>query len=102
MIEFVIVNIDAVIGVLSALVLIGYAVVTRQWALFRASAYSLMLSAEKLMATKEGIEKMDMVLSTIWVRTPKWIRKLITEDRLEMLLQKWYDKAKNSMNEITY
>lgn len=97
MIDFVIANLDAVIALLSAIVLMGYALITRQWALLKTAAYSLMLSAERLMTTKEGIEKMDAVLEELWNRVPIWIKKAYSKERLRKDLQRWYDAARSAI-----
>lgn len=94
MIDFILSNIEAVGTALVAVILLVYAIITRQWGLVRTSALSLMLSAERLMTTKEGIEKMDWVLGEVWRKTPTWIKKVYTEDKLKEVLQKWYEDAK--------
>lgn len=94
MIDFIIANIEAVGTLIVALVVLIYAIFTKQWGAVRTAALSLMLSAERIMATKEGMEKMDWVLGEVWRKTPTWIKKVYTEDKLKEALQKWYEDAK--------
>lgn len=99
MIDFLLANIAPIGSGLVALILIVYALITRQWMVLRSAALSLMLSAEKLMKTAEGAEKMSWVLAATWERLPGWIRKFVTEETLREKLQHWYDLAKNMINE---
>lgn len=93
MLEFIIMNIDLVIGFLAALILLGWAIFTKQWTLVKATAYQTMLLAEKLMQTKEGQAKMEYVFKVVWSLTPSWILKFITEEKFRKKLQEWYDAA---------
>ena len=84
---FILANIEAVGTALVAVILLVYAIVTRQWMVLRSAALSLMLSAEKLMTTAEGSEKMEQVLAEVWFRVPGWAKRVITYDKLEIKLQ---------------
>jgi TRAP-type uncharacterized transport system fused permease subunit len=97
MIDFLLANIAPIGSGLVALILIIYALVTRQWMVLRSAALSLMLSAEKLMTTAEGSEKMEQVLAEVWFRVPGWMKKVITYDKLEIKLQEWYEAAKTAL-----
>ena len=97
MIDFIIANIEAVGTLIVALVVLIYAIFTKQWGAVRTAALSLMLSAERLMATAEGKEKMEQVFVEVWYYMPGWMKKFITEEKLEIKLQEWYELAKNSL-----
>lgn len=97
MIDFILTNIEAVGSLIVALVLLIYAIFTKQWGTVRTAALSLMLSAEKLMTTAEGSEKMEQVLAEVWFRVPGWMKKVITYDKLEIKLQEWYEAAKTAL-----
>lgn len=95
--EFIIGNLDAIIGLAVALALIIYALFTRSWSMLQLGAYKLMLSAERLMATAEGKQKMEVVFKVIWNRVPKWLKRFVTEKTVKDKLQTWYDIAKNDL-----
>lgn len=95
--EFIIGNLDAILGLTLALVLIIYALFTRSWSMLQLGAYRLMLSAERLMATAEGKQKMEVVFRVIWNRVPKWLKRFVTEKTVKDKLQTWYDIAKNDL-----
>lgn len=97
MIDFLLANIEAVGSLIVALVVLIYAVSTKQWGAVRAAALSLMLSAERLMTTAKGQEKMEQVLGEVWYYMPGWMKKFVTYEKLEIKLQEWYEIAKNSL-----
>lgn len=96
--DFIINNLEAVIGVLVALVLIAYAVINKQWSMLQVGAYRLMLSAERLMKTAEGKKKMEEVFKAVWMKIPKWLKRFVTEKTLREKLQQWYDLAKDDLH----
>lgn len=93
--EFLISNIETVALILAALAGMAYAIYTKQWEMLRSSALSFMLSAERLMATTEGKQKMDWVYAQAWQRLPRWLKSFVTEKTLREKLQEWYSWAKN-------
>lgn len=97
MIEFILANMTEVISLLVALFFLGYAIITKQWGLVKSSALSFMLSAERLMKTKNGQRRMEEVYISIYARLPLMFRKFITEEKLQELLQKWYDEGKDAL-----
>jgi hypothetical protein len=93
-----ILNYSSEIGaLLVSLAMVIWAVYTRSWAVLQVAAYKLMLSAEKLMATEEGTEKMEEVYAAVWSKIPKWVKKFVTEKTLREKLQDWYNIARNSL-----
>lgn len=98
MIDFLLANIAPIGSGLVALILIIYALIARQWMVLRSAALSLMLSAEKLMATEEGKKKMDAVYRDIWRQVPAWLGVFVTEETLREKLQEWYDHAKDMLS----
>lgn len=93
MTDFLIQNIETLGAAFAALVLIIYAVITKQWAVLQAAAYSFMLQAERLMATKEGKDKMEEVFAATWAKLPKNLKLFVTEKTLRDKLQEWYNLA---------
>jgi hypothetical protein len=97
--EYVLNNFEAIAGAILALILVIYAIITRQWWILRAAAYKFMLDAERIMKTKEGKAKMDAVYAAVWAQVPKWLKRFVTEKTLREKLQELYDKAKDSLSE---
>ncbi len=95
--DFILGNFEAVAGAILALILIFYALVTRQWSILQVAAYRFMLDAERLMATKQGKAKMEAVYAAVWQQIPKWLKRFVTEKTLREKLQDWYNIAKNSL-----
>lgn len=101
MMDFILNNFQAVAGCILALILIVYAIFTRQWRLLQMAAYQLMLSAERLMATKPGKAKMKVVYAEIWLLLPGWFKLFVNEITLKQKLQEWYDLAKDYTDDGT-
>lgn len=98
MIDFIAANMAPIGTVLVALVLLIYAVITRQWLLLRSASLSLMLSAERLLATEQGQLKMEWVFREVQQNIPIWLRPYLTEDKLREILQELYDNAKHMIH----
>ena len=98
MMDFLLANIEAVGTALVAVILLAYAIITRQWGLVRSSALSLMLSAERLLATEQGQLKMEWVFREVNGLIPKWMRPYLTEEKLRGILQELYDNAKHMIH----
>lgn len=94
MIDFMAAHMAELGTILMAAAIIIYAITTKQWALVRSTALSLMLAAEKIMKTAEGQEKMRWVFQRSWKKLPSWAKGVITEEKLKKILQAWYEEAK--------
>lgn len=95
MIDFLLANMTEVVSLVVAIIMLVYALFTKQWALVKSSALSLMLSAERLMKTKPGEARMKEVFDWVWNSMPAVLRKFTTEEKLRALLQKWYNEGKD-------
>lgn len=95
--EFIINNMETLLAALAAILMLLYALYTKQWAILRSSGLSLMLAAERLLTTVEGKKKMEWVYAAMWQRMPKWIKTFVTEKTLREKLQEWYNFAKNQL-----
>jgi hypothetical protein len=84
---------------LIGLAIIIYLVITKQWAVLRETAYRLMLRAEKVLDTAEGHEKMALVYTELYSLVPVWLRIFVTREDLETRLQRWYDAAKDWLDD---
>lgn len=96
--EFILGNIETLSAALAAILLLFYALYTKQWGMVRSAALSLMLAAERLLTTVEGKKKMDWVYASMWQKIPKWVKSFVTEKTLREKLQEWYDLAKDELN----
>lgn len=101
MIDFILSNFEAVAGLIFAIVLVVYAIYTRQWNLVKLAAYKFMFSAERLMATDPGKAKMKEVYKEIWIMLPNWFKLFVKEETLREKLQEWYELAKDYMSDGT-
>jgi hypothetical protein len=97
MIEFLMANMETVGMLIAALIILVYAIATKQWATVRTVALSFMLSAERLMATEEGKAKMEFVLTAVWDQVPGWVKRFYDKNKLRLKLQEWYDIAKDML-----
>jgi hypothetical protein len=87
--------------ILIALIFAGYVIyliATKNWPGLRTLAYGLMLKAERLYAEEDGAGKLDAVIAAIYKRWPLLILIISTES-LKKKLQKWYDKAKDKLDD---
>lgn len=98
MTDFIMSNIGPIGSGLVALILIVYALITRQWMVLRSSALSLMLAAERLLTTEQGQLKMEWVFREVNGLIPVWMRPYLTEVRLREILQELYDNAKHMIH----
>lgn len=87
--------------VLIALIFTGYVVylvVTKNWPGLRGLAYKIMLQAERVFAAKDGTDRLNFVLGSIYNKYP-WIWLILDEDTLKAKLQKWYNIAKDELDD---
>ena len=84
---------------LIGLAVIAYLVITRQRALLRETAYRLMLRAEQVLDTAAGHEKMALVFTELYSLIPAWLRLVVTREDLEIRMQRWYDAAKDWLDD---
>lgn len=95
--EFIMANIQDLALLMAAVLLLVYSFYTKQWETLRSAALSFMLSAERLMVTKEGKQKMDWVYAAVWQRVPRLLKSFVTEQSLREKLQEWYNWAKGQL-----
>jgi hypothetical protein len=99
--EIILSNLEVIAVAILALILIFYAIVTRQWGVLQVAALKLMLSAERLMATESGKAKMEAVFAAVWARVPSVLKLFITEKSLREKLQEWFNLAKDYLDDGT-
>lgn len=97
--SFIYANWITIIVIVLAVIYIGYFVVTKQYAKIRSVAYALMLQAERILTTSPGKEKFEAVFNELYSRIPKWIRLFVSQQTLKEELQKWYDLAKDYLDD---
>jgi hypothetical protein len=77
-----------------------YLVITQQWTKLREQAYALMLSAERLYASDEGIKKFEAVFEKLYYNLiPPWLRMFVTPESIREKLQEWYNLAKDYLDD---
>lgn len=76
-----------------------YLAVTKQWTKLRGIAYALMLQAERVFSDGEGKKKFEAVFERLYYNLiPPWLRLFVTPDELRRKLQRWYDLAKDYLD----
>lgn len=98
--DFLIQNWATILIVAIFLAYIVYLVVNKKWDQLRATAYFLMLKAEKtITGTKRGRERFEVVFRQVYSLIPPWLQFFITESMLKDQLQKWYNYIKDYMDD---
>ena len=85
--------------ILGGVAIIAYLVITKQWTQIRQLAYQLMLRAEKVFTGINGQEKFAVVLTELYDRIPPWLKLFVTRRDLEVMMQRWYDAAKDWLDD---
>ena len=76
-----------------------YLLISKKWTQLRLFAYKLMLVAEKLYQEGQGAEKFEYVFDILYSYIPSWLKIILTEDKIKAQLQKWYDMAKDYLED---
>lgn len=84
-------------GIVSVMALLA---IKGKWYSLRMMAYGLMLAAERHI-TATGPEKMDAVLQAFYARLPAFVKKYMDAESFRSLLQGWYAKAKDFLDDGT-
>ncbi len=84
------------IGILAFIVYLG---VTKQWTRIRGFAYRIMLLAERNFSDGEGQLKFNFVVGVVYKYIPVWLRLFIKESDIRSLIQKWYETAKDFLDD---
>lgn len=66
----------------------------------RADVYKLFLKAEHTyLETGAGKQKMEYVVSQARRLLPSWVQMFITDEMLEIVIQKWFDAVKDLLDD---
>ncbi|RCX09287.1 hypothetical protein DFR58_1371 [Anaerobacterium chartisolvens] len=76
-----------------------YLAATRQWGRLREYAYALMLTAERIYVQSDGEKKFEAVFQRVYPSMPLWAKLFISSDAVRQKLQKWYDCAKDYLDD---
>lgn len=88
------------VAVITALVIyMAYLAITNQWEKIRHFAYKLMLLSERTFRDEDGKIKFDFVVRIVYKNLPVWMRIFIKEEDISNLIQKWYDAAKDFLED---
>ena len=91
------------VSIIIVAVTAGYALYlafTKQWARLRASAYKLILEAEKVIrGTKRGQDRLEYVLDRLYCLMPTWLQFFVSEESLREKLQEWFEHLKDYLDD---
>jgi hypothetical protein len=76
-----------------------YLTVTKQWTKLREFAYQAMLLAERKFSDDKGKLKFEFVVGIVHKSLPVWLKPFIGEEDIRKLIQHWYDKAKDFLDD---
>jgi hypothetical protein len=65
----------------------------------REDAYKMMLFCERKLPDENGRTKFLIVLNNTYYLLPITVRKFITKDAYAVILQDWYDEAKDILDD---
>lgn len=77
-------------------------IITNRWGGIRELAYKLMLLAERTFGDDDGKIKLDFVVRVVYKFIPRWIRFFIKREDLSKKIQKWYDMAKDFLDDGSF
>lgn len=97
--DFLAENWSAIIIIAAIAAYLIYLTVTKQWTKIREFAYQAMLLAERTFGDENGKIKFDFVVRIVHKNLPIWIRPFINEEDIKRLIQSWYDKAKDFLDD---
>lgn len=76
-----------------------YLTITKQWTKIREFAYQVMLLAERIFGDENGKIKFEFVVRIVYKNLPVWLKPFIREEDIRRLIQSWYDKAKDFLDD---
>lgn len=98
--DFIISNWITILIAILAIGYVTYLIAKKKWEKLRADAYSLMLKAEMLFTgTKRGQERFDYVFKRVYSLLPLWLQFFYPPGELKKKLQKWFNLAKDKMDD---
>lgn len=97
--EFITQNWLGLLIVIAALAYMIYLGITKQWTKIRELAYRVMLLAERNFSDEEGKLKFNFVVDIVYRYIPVWLRIFIKESDIRNLIQKWYEMAKDFLDD---
>lgn len=63
----------------------------------KATAYALMLQAERQFGRNEGTFKFSWVVNNLYAMFPDTLKSAIDEEQVNAIVQSWYDEAKERL-----
>ena len=92
---FLTLNWISILIIILVVLYISFLVATKQCAKLREIALGLMLTVERNFKDDVGADKFNIVFKALYVAyIPKWMKFLVSEKQLKVILQTWYDNAK--------
>lgn len=97
--NFIILQWPSIVIIAAFLFYIGYLVITRKWQELRATAYALIMQAERIITgTKRGQERFEVVFKDVYSLIPAWLRFWFPEYLVREKLQDWYNHIKDYLD----
>lgn len=97
--EFLAENWAVISAAAIVVVYLVYLTITKQWTRIREFAYQVMLLAERTFGDENGKIKFDFVVRIVFKNLPAWLKLFIHEDDIKKLIQTWYNKAKDFLDD---
>ena len=97
--EFLAENWAVISAVAIVVVYLVYLTITKQWTRIREFAYQVTLLAERTFGDENGKIKFDFVVRIVFKNLPAWLKPFIKEEDIKKLIQTWYDKAKDFLDD---
>lgn len=95
MIDFLLNNWISILIILTFIGFTLYLIANKQWDRLKSIAYSLMLTAERVLTESVGKEKFDLVFNAFYNKyVPVWIKLFVSPEYIKAVLQYWYDESK--------
>lgn len=76
-----------------------YITITKQWTKVREFAYKSMLLAERTLGDENGKLKFEFVARIVYKYLPLWLKPFISEEVIKKLIQRWYNRAKDFLDD---
>jgi hypothetical protein len=97
--EFLAENWAVISAAAIVVVYLVYLTITKQWTRIREFAYQVMLLAERTFGDENGKIKFDFVVRIVFKNLPAWLKPFIKEEDIKKLIQSWYNKAKDFLDD---
>lgn len=99
LIDFLITNRISAAVIAALVIFSAFLAISVQLERIRLLAFKLMLLAERTFRDQDGPIKYDFVTRIVFKNIPVWMKIFISGDGVKNLVQKWYDAAKDFLDD---